>query len=141
MYQQYYEDTVFARTIYHTILYFALFFGLWLLMHVIIRIYEAKYPNEETKYENYFIYFYKQYHSKAFVMVDKIVRFAYLTLVCACTLQFISFANSPQSFHIWNSILTVVLFIAAFAYPIIMYLLLRRNANRLTDATFGAVYE
>lgn len=46
VYQQYYQDTVFARTIYHTVLYFALFLGLWLLLHVIIRLYDAKYPNE-----------------------------------------------------------------------------------------------
>jgi phosphotransferase system glucose/maltose/N-acetylglucosamine-specific IIC component len=61
--------------------------------------------------------------------------------VWACILQFISFANTPQSFHIWNSILTVILFIAAILYPVIMFLILRNNANSLTDTTFGLAYE
>lgn len=39
------------------------------------------------------MYYYKQYDSKALVMIDKIVRFAYFTIVWACLLQFLHFHN------------------------------------------------
>lgn len=75
------------------------------------------------------------------VLVDKIVRFAYFTIVWACILQFISFQNSPTTFRNWNSALTIIMFIFVVVYPLIMYYLLYKNANSLTDTTFGLAYE
>jgi hypothetical protein len=75
------------------------------------------------------------------VLVDKIVRFAYFTIVWACILQLISFQNSPSTFHTWNSALTIIMFVFAIVYPVVMFYLLYRNANSLTDTTFGLAYE
>lgn len=69
------------------------------------------------------------------------MRFAYFTIAWACFLQFISFSNEPQGFHIWNSILTIFMFVALLAYPVVMFLILRSNANSLSDATFYNAYE
>lgn len=40
-FQQYFTDVAFARMIYHTILFFALILSLWLIMHIILLIYES----------------------------------------------------------------------------------------------------
>lgn len=74
------------------------------------------------------------------VLIDKIVRFAYFTIVWACILQFLSFKNSPTGFYNWNSALTIIMFIFVVVYPLIMYYLLYKNANSLTDNTFGLAY-
>lgn len=69
------------------------------------------------------------------------VRFAYFTICWACLLQFIEFSNSPNGFHIWNSILCVIMFAAVVVYPIVMWLILRNNADNLSDATFNNAFE
>jgi len=74
------------------------------------------------------------------VFVDKMVRFAYFTIVWACILQFLSFTNSPSSFCTWNSALTVIMFAFAIVYPLVMYYLLRSNADSLTNSTFGLAF-
>lgn len=75
------------------------------------------------------------------VLVDKIVRFAYFTIIWACVLQFISFSNSPTSFHNWNSALTIIMFVFVVGYPSLMFYLLRENADSLTNNTFGLAFE
>ena len=75
------------------------------------------------------------------MFVDKVGRFCYFTFVWACILQLVFFSNEPQGFHLWNSILMIVIFIGVIIYPIVMFGLLRRGANSLSDATFNTVYE
>jgi hypothetical protein len=140
-FQQYYQDVTFARTIYFTILYFALLMALWLLVHIFLLIYDSKHPQEQTKYSNFLVYYYKQYNMKILVCVDKMVRFAYFTICWACFLQFLFFDNQPDSFHIWNSILTVVMFAAVVLYPIVLFVILRKHSNSLSVATFGLSFE
>ena len=141
IFQQYYEDVAFARTVYHAILFIGLTLVIWVIIHVFLLIYDSRHPNEQAKYNNFFVYYYKQYNSKVFVFVDKVARFCYFTFAWSCILQLLFFSNEPSGFHTWNSILTVVIFILVIIFPVVMFGLLRRGANSLSDLTFNVVYE
>lgn len=69
------------------------------------------------------------------------VRFIYFTVCWACVLQFMSFNNSPYTFHAWNSVITIVFAISVIVYPIAAFILLYKRANLLTNATFLKVYD
>jgi len=93
IFQQYYEDVAFARTVYHAILFIGLTLVIWVIIHVFLLIYDSRHPNEQAKYNNFFVYYYKQYNSKVFVFVDKVARFCYFTFAWSCILQLLFFSN------------------------------------------------
>lgn len=125
--------------IYQALLYFAVLVILWSLMHIILLLWDSKHPN--TKYSNYLLHFYHDYDSKQLVMIDKIVRFAYFTVVWACVLQCTHLYNQPSSFNVWNSILTIVFFVAVFVYPMVIFIYLKRKSSIITESTFNRLYE
>ena len=139
MYEQFYEDIVFARTFYQPLLYLILVLVLWTIMHVLLMVWNAKNPS--TKYSNYFLYYYHNYDSKKIALLDKIVRFAYFSIIWACVLQCTHLSNEPKSFNVWNSILTIVFFVAVLVYPAVIFLLLRRASSTLSAGTFNKSYE
>lgn len=138
VFEQYYKDIVFARTIYQVILYLALLFILWAIIHILLLVWDSK--NSKNKYSNYILYFYHSYDAKRLALLDKIVRFGYFTIIWACVLQCTHLSNEPKSFNIWNSVLTIFLFVAVFVYPIVMFFLLRRAANTMSSNTFDKTY-
>jgi hypothetical protein len=72
--------------------------------------------------------------------MDKVVRFCYFTICWACILQLTNFSNSPISFHTWNSIITILFSLFVLTYPALMYFILRRRSNTVSDTTFDKVY-
>jgi len=60
------------------------------------------------------------------------MRFVYFTIVWACILQFIIFENIPSSFHIWNSVLLILLFVFAVLYPVGVFIYLKRVSNSIS---------
>lgn len=97
---------------------------------------DPKRPKHSTPYK-----YYQRTYERTFVFIDKVVRFAYFTIVWACALQFTWFENLPQSFHIWNTIILIVFFIFVVLYPIIAFVYLRRRENSLTVSTYKNLYE
>lgn len=138
VYTQYYEDIVFVRAIYQPVLFLLAVGVLWVIMHVLLGVWDAKSPN--VKYTNYPLYYYHDYDSKRMALVDKAVRFTYFPIAWACVLQCTHFANDPSSFHSWNSALTIIFFIAVFVYPAVMFFLLRRIAGTMSQGTFNKLY-
>lgn len=69
------------------------------------------------------------------------MRFIYFTIVWSCILQFIKFSNSPNSFNIWNGVLTILFFVFAVAYPIAVFAYLRGVSNTISQATFDRNFE
>jgi hypothetical protein len=139
VYTQYYHDIVFARTIYQPLLYLAVIGVLWVILRVTLDVWDSKNPN--VKYSNYFLYYYQRYDDKKLAFVDKMVRFTYFSIVWACVLQFTHFSNEPRSFNIWNSTLTILFFLGVLAYPVIMFLVLRKRAFSVSVGTFHKKYE
>lgn len=139
-FQQYYEDVTFARTIYHSILFVALMFAIWLIIHVILLIYESKHPND-TEHKNFFVYYYQQYSSKTFVFVDKVARFVYFTVCWACVLQLRFFYKEPSGYDGWTIALLIVLSLGVIIYPLVMFVLLRRIRDSTSVATYDSTYE
>lgn len=45
VYTQYFQDIVFARTIYHAILFLAGVGVIWVVIHVLLAVWGAKHPN------------------------------------------------------------------------------------------------
>jgi hypothetical protein len=139
VYEQYYYDIVFARTIYQPILFFAAIFLFWAILHIVLSVLGAK--NSNVKYTNYIVHYYYNYDFKKAVFIDKIVRFAYFAVVWACVLQFTHLKNEPQSFFAWNTTLTIVMAVSAVAYPFVFFWYLRSTASTLSDNTFNKNYE
>lgn len=108
-------------------------------MHVLLMVWNAK--NPATKYSNYFLYYYHNYDSKKLALLDKIIRFAYFSIIWACVLQCTHLSNEPNSFNVWNTILTIVFFVAVLVYPVVIFLLLRRASSTLSAGTFNKSYE
>ena len=116
-------------------------FAIWLIIHVILLIYESKHPNEDTEHRNFFVYYYQQYSSKTFVFVDKVARFVYFTVCWACVLQLRFFYKEPTGYHAWTIALLIVLTLGVIIYPIVMFVLLRRIKDSTSVATFDSTYE
>ena len=116
-------------------------FAIWLIIHVILLIYESKHPNEDTEHRNFFVYYYQQYSSKTFVFVDKVGRFVYFTVCWACMLQLRFFYKEPTGYHVWTSVLLIVLTLGVIIYPIVMFVWLKRIKDSTSVATFDSTYE
>ena len=139
MYEVYFADIVFMRTIYHTVLFLLAMVVFWAAMHLILESWEAKNPT--NKYSHYFLYYYYGYDSRKLVFVDRVVRFIYFTVAWACVLQFTHLSNAPSSFSIGNSILTIVFFILVVGYPVLMFVLLYRASGIMSHETWLKRYE
>jgi hypothetical protein len=69
------------------------------------------------------------------------MRFAYFTVVWACTLQFVEFHNSPKSFNIWNSVVCIVMFVLFVLYPVVGFVFLWRTGGTMSENTFRKNFE
>lgn len=77
--------------IYQAFLFLALVGFLWVIMHVMLAVWDAKHPS--VKYTNYILFYYQGYDAKRVAFIDKMVRFAYFTIIWACVLQCTHLAN------------------------------------------------
>ena len=66
-------------------------FLFWAILHIVLSVLGAK--NSNVKYTNYIVHYYYSYDFKRAVFIDKIVRFAYFSVVWACVLQFTHLKN------------------------------------------------
>ena len=96
--------------------------------------------DKKIKKKKFIRRYYEAEKDHSFVFIEKVIRFAYFTVVWACTLQFTWFMNEPQPFHIWNSILLIVLFILAVIYPFIAFIYLHRRFDSISRKTFIPLY-
>ena len=135
VYEQYFEDVTFARTIYHTIIFFFVMFVFYWIVWICIRGF-----NDEKKKKRFITKYYEKQNSQTFTFIDKVVRFGYFTIAWASTLQFTWFQNEPQSFHIWNSVLLIVFFIFVLLYPIIGFIYIYRRFDSMSRQTFHPLY-
>lgn len=87
------------------------------------------------------LYYYQSCDTKKLALIDKVVRFAYFTVVWACVLQCTHLANQPHGFNIWNTILTILLFVLAAAYPTAIFFYIRYSSTTMSLATFNKRYE
>ena len=140
MYEQYYQDIVYARTIYHTILFFVFMIVLYILLLTLTHMLASS-PQSKRKYaDSYLVKYISDYENYKFAYIDKFVRFAFFTVIWACTLQFTVFSNSPREFNIWNSVLCIVMFVIFVLYPIGGFFWLRKMSGEMSDSTFRKKY-
>ena len=91
--------------------------------------------------DSYFVKYYNDYQHYRFSYLDKFMRFAYFTVVWACTLQFVEFHNFPKPFNIWNSVVCIFMFVVFVLYPIAGFVFLWRTSSAMSDGTFRKNYE
>lgn len=75
-----------------------------------------------------------------FVIWDKVMRFAFFTVVWAANLQFIHFGNLPRPLSIGNSVLCIVMFVFFVLFPILGQIYLVRKKSTYNESTFRNKY-
>ena len=89
IYEEYFQDISFARTIYHTVLFFIAMLVFYGIVWVCITGFSAK----REKERGFIAKYYDRERKKKFVFLNKVIRFAYFTVVWAAALQFTWFQN------------------------------------------------
>jgi hypothetical protein len=114
---------------------------LFILLKIFSHIVSSSTKSKRQYSDSYLVKYYNDYQNYRFAYLDKFIRFAYFTVVWACTLQFIEFTNTPKPFNIWNSVLCIVMFVLFVLYPILGFVFLWKMSGAVSDGTFKKNYE